>query len=520
MVQGKIIISGASTVPKLGCSFNRYRLTGGAKRYRSVPEFAPHAAWLLSSNRESMPCQCPGCPAGRERRKATKLEATRHSNPNPSSVYAVPIRDDTQADPSLLANPIISVAPLDVTVHPQRLTSHVVRQSRLFRKGELVWLALSTPLVDEAAPNPTIRAQSSIHYWPAIVEDYRLQSRLSAISLTDPSDYTIEQALTYQVKFICLAYSKVVFEDQLLAYKLHNPPQETIELIQTLPAPSSPLSRYPYWFRLHKEGSLPGAEIEEEAPVFDNPYMEAISQYAVALQVAAHIATMWTPCETWPSHSGLGGDDGPVSREDREFLGLWWGSELLVVGELALLSCSLAHLVPHPSISPHLSRAICDIAPEMALQTALVLDLRRVHTADVGGFERQSSRPPRRCIVSGRLFACVPHDPSSVPEANDPTTLPRQPPPGPQYQWESVLPPELEAHMDVSLVAGRYYPALPSYTTDFIEDVVRETIQARRPGMYDTPQPVEWMITRTEIMREGMRRARQELDAFWKGAQE
>jgi hypothetical protein len=224
----------------------------------------------------------------------------------------------------------------------------------------------------------------------------------------------------------------------------------------------------------------------------------------------------WTPCETWPSHSALNEDDSSVSREDREFLGLWWGSELLVVGELALLSCSLAHLVPHPSISPHFSRATCDVAPETALQTALVLDLRRVYTADVGGFRRQSSRPPRRCIVSGRIFACVPNDPSSVPEVHDPTVLPHQPPPGSQYRWESVLPPELEAHMDVSLVAGRYYPALPSYTTSFIEDGVGETMQALRPGMYDTPQPVEWMITRTEIVRECMRRGRQELDAFWK----
>ena len=333
----------------------------------------------------------------------------------------------------------------------------------------------------------------------------------------DPPDYITEQVLTYQAKFICLAYSKVVHENQLLAYKLHNPAQETIEFIQTLPTPSSPFSRYPYWFRLHKEGSLPGAEIEEEeAPVFDNPYMEAISQYAVALQVAAHVAMTWTPCETWASHNGLDEDDIFVSREDREFLSLWWGSELLVVGELALLSCSLAHLVPHPSISPHLSEAIPNIAPELALQTALVIDLRRIYTADTGGFEHRTSRPPRKCIVSGRVFACLPYDPSSVPKTHDPTMLPRQPPPGSQYRWESVLTPELEAHVDVSLVAGRYYPALPAHSTDLIEELAGEAMQARRPGMYDTPQPVEWMITRTEIMRECMRRARQELDAFWK----
>jgi len=431
----------------------------------------------------------------------------------PSNVSA----SDKQADPSPLAKPIITVAPLDVTAQAQRLTSHVARQSRSFRKGELVWLALNTPLVDEVAPNPTIRAQSSIRYWPAIVEDYRLQVTVSAIGLADPSDYIPEQILTYQVKFICLAYSKVVQENQLLAYKLHNPPQETIQYLQTLPAPSSPLSRYPYWFRLHKEGSLPGAEIEEgEAPVFDNPYIEATSQYAVALQVAAHVAMTWTPCETWPSHNNLDDDDSFISREDREFLGLWWSSELLLVGELALLSCSLAHLVPHPSISPHLSRAISNIAPELALQTALVLDLRRVYTADVGESERRSLRHPRKCTVSGRIFACVPHDPSSVPEAHDPTALPHQPPPGSRYRWESVLSPELEAHMDVSLVAGRYYPALPPHATNFIDEVVWETMQARRPGMYATPQPVEWMITRTEIMRECMRRARQELGDFWK----
>lgn len=490
-------------------------MTGGPRQYRSVPEFAPHAAWLLSPNRESIPCQCLHCPAGRERRKAIKLEATRH--PNPSSTSTIPIRDNKQANPSPLAKPIITVAPLDGPVQTQRLTSHLVRQSRSFRKGELVWLALDTPLVDEAAPNPTIRAQSSIRYWPAIVEDYRIQSKVSAVSLVDPPDYITEQVLTYQAKFICLAYSKVVHENQLLAYKLHNPAQETIEFIQTLPTPSSPFSRYPYWFRLHKEGSLPGAEIEEEeAPVFDNPYMEAISQYAVALQVAAHVAMTWTPCETWASHNGLDEDDIFVSREDREFLSLWWGSELLVVGELALLSCSLAHLVPHPSISPHLSEAIPNIAPELALQTALVIDLRRIYTADTGGFEHRTSRPPRKCIVSGRVFACLPYDPSSVPKTHDPTMLPRQPPPGSQYRWESVLTPELEAHVDVSLVAGRYYPALPAHSTDLIEELAGETMQARRPGMYDTPQPVEWMITRTEIMRECMRRARQELDAFWK----
>ena len=441
-----------------------------------------------------------------------KLEAKRSSG-----VSAALPREERQAEPSPLAGPIISVAPLEGAAQVQLLTSHVVRQSRSFRKGELVWLALNTPLVNEVVADPTLRAQSSIRYWPAIVEDYRLQSKVSAVDPEDPSDYTIEQVLTYQVKFICLAYSKVVWEDQLLAYKLHNPPQETIEYIQTLPAPSTPLSRYPYWFRLHKEGALLSSEIEEvDASVLDNPYMEAISQYAVALQVTAHVAMTWTPCETWPSHNGLDEDDSPVPHEDREFLCLWWGSELLVVGELALLSCSLAHIVPHPSISPHLSQAITNISPKLALQIALVLDLRRIYTADVGERERRSVRPPRKCVVSGRIFACVPHDLPLVPRAHDPTPFPRQPPPGSQYRWELVLLPEFEAHVDVSLVAGRYYPTLPPHATDSVEELVGEAMQARRPGMYDTPQPVEWMITRTEIMKECVRRARQELDGFWK----
>lgn len=444
-----------------------------------------------------------------------KLEAKRHSGP--PNVSAAPLKEEMQAEPSPLADPIITVAPLEGVAKAQLLTSHLVRQSRLFRTGELVWLALSTPLVNEAVADPTLRARSSIHYWPAIVEDYRLQSRVLAVDLADPADFTIEQVLTYQVKLICLACSKVVREDQLLAYKLHNPPQETIDYIQTLPAPSTPLSCYPYWFRLHKEGALTGAEIEEEDASFLNPYLEAISQYAVALQVTAHVAMMWTPCETWSSHNNLDEDDSPFAGEDREFLGLWWGSELLVIGELALLSCSLAHIVPYPSISSHLSQSITHISPERALQTALVLDLRRIYTADVGERERRSVRPPRKCVVSGRIFACVPSDPSLVLKAHDPTPFPRQPPPGSQYRWELVLLPELEAHIDVSLVAGRYYPALPPHPADLVEELAGETMQARRPGMHDTPQPVEWMITRTEIMKECVGRARQELDDFWKG---
>ena len=513
MVQGKTIISGVSRGPQtLHSSLNRS--TGGPKQFRSTLEFAPHAAWLLSPNRESILCQCPRCPAGRERRRSMKLESKKRSSPINTPI--VLLRGDQQAEPSSLANLSIAVTPREGTAQAHLLTSHVVRQSRLFRKGELVWLALSTPLVNEAAPDPTIRAQSSIRYWPAIVEDYRLQSIVSAVSLDDPPDYIVEQVLTYQVRFICLAYSKVVQENELLAYKLHNPLQETVEYIQTLPAPSIPLSRHPYWFRLYKEASLPGVEIEEEASVSDNPYMEAILQYAVALQVAAHIAMMWTPCETWPSHNHLDEDHSFVAHEDREFLGLWWGSELLVVGELVLLSCSLAHLVPHPSISPHLSLAMYNISPKLALRTALVLDLRRIYTADAEERERRSVRPPRRCIVSGRILACLPHDLPSVPNAHGSNPLPRQPPPGSQYRWESVLLPELEAHIEVSLVAGRYYPALPPYVTDVVEELTGEVVQARRPGMYDTSQPIEWMATRTEIIKECMRRARQELDTFWK----
>jgi hypothetical protein len=338
-----------------------------------------------------------------------------------------------------------------------------------------------------------------------------------AVSPEDPSDYITEQELTYQVKFICLAYSTVVQGNELLAYKLHNPPQETIDYIQSLPAPSTPLSRYPYWFRLHKEGSLPGAEIEEEeGSAFDNPYIEAVPMYAVALQVAAHVAMTWTPCETWLSHNDTDEDDSSISREDRKFLGLWWGGELLVVGELVLLSCNLAHLVSHTSMSPHLTQAISNISPKLTFQIALVLDLRRIYTTEAGERERRSARPPRRCIVSGRIFACVPHDASSVSKAHDPALLPRQPPPGSQYRWEPVLMPELEAHVEVSLVSGRYYPALPPHRTALIEDLVGEMMQARRPGMYDTPQPVEWMKTRTDIMKECTRRARQELGAFWR----
>lgn len=191
------------------------------------------------------------------------------------------------------------------------LTVRDVQNIRYFRKGELVWCALSPPV-----EGPHSEADA-ILFWPGLVdvvttkaiavprEDHGLRNGdVDATESASPTSspkvqitWSVKQQTSYRVKLLATAHSCLLSDAELLPYLSYAPAETLLESLRdALPeALQSDTSR-----ALASDPAMMSPfnpqDVTMSAP---DRYKEAITPYTLAIQIASHIATYWSPTDQW-----------------------------------------------------------------------------------------------------------------------------------------------------------------------------------------------------------------------------
>ncbi|EIW79400.1 hypothetical protein CONPUDRAFT_145439 [Coniophora puteana RWD-64-598 SS2] len=367
------------------------------KRFRSVPEFIPHAVWLFQDptlNRAN--CACKYCNKRPQREITEQLgllpkrgsPATDSRGPSASAPHRMRAARggaSASAGPSRgggggggaarevrrLVKPYASVrraarpvklAPPGPTQTMSRersndlraLYAHVLRGSadgsaegqgegegeaeddqydplapgrRWFREGEVLWCALDPVIL---GPNGEADA---IMFWPGIVEEVKIKAtpvrvdakmedgaanangtsreeggeKNGAEAPKEPGTTKIEdgeevpwkvsQGFQYKMRLLATQQCYYGTPSLLIPYSAYTVPHELFAAIDSLPPhllrPSTFASRSGSSFEVYP----PPEAVERMDP--QERFEQAAGPYALALQIAAGIATFWTPTDEW-----------------------------------------------------------------------------------------------------------------------------------------------------------------------------------------------------------------------------
>ncbi|KAF9073278.1 hypothetical protein BDP27DRAFT_1417405 [Rhodocollybia butyracea] len=306
-------------------------------KFRSVPEFIPHAIWLFGDMEGN--CDCKYCSKRKSQREITEDFQGRGiiqtTSPGPSSPNRLAgVKRKPLPSSGLRNNPITyaaiqkarlrkpsnfivpkAPAPVEQILDLQEAhsdTALILR--RWHRNDELVWVALEHPIEGPRRDVDIIKA------WPAIVEEAstRPETTPSVVLPTQNGvssfpDYNPESPpwktthhTKYKLKLLGTSCSLVTRDDQVLSYQAYLPPTELIAALQEVP-----LSQVR--FDSEYTTNFTPVRVTNPADPFVPPptFEEATGPYALAIQIASQIAGFWNLTDDWEFKFAFR-DDKPV----------------------------------------------------------------------------------------------------------------------------------------------------------------------------------------------------------------
>ncbi|KAF5350260.1 hypothetical protein D9758_007792 [Tetrapyrgos nigripes] len=296
-------------------------------KFRSVPEFIPHAIWLFEDPKmDSANCKCKYC-AKKAQREITAnmgqsgiLPPSPTASPGPSARRPITRKPDPKT--SNLRNPAYHASVQKVKppkyIRPSRhlVPGHMQAESasdlravhsqsqmklkRWLREDEVVWCALKTPI-----PGPQ-GGRDSIRFWPGIVDDIRVKpetfprpdSAPIPGSSNRPYDYenppwAVKQYTQYKVKLLASKCELVIPDDQVLPYLAHQPRAELIAALTDVPPASLKYDDE------HTAVFNPCPDMNSETPSSPPSFVEAAGPFALAIEIASKAAHYWGLTDEW-----------------------------------------------------------------------------------------------------------------------------------------------------------------------------------------------------------------------------
>ncbi|KAG1770685.1 hypothetical protein EDD22DRAFT_865505 [Suillus occidentalis] len=289
-----------------------------AKRFRSVPEFIPHALWLLTDpTLDRSNCNCKYC----NKKPQREITASMGLLQNPQPPKERPNRDQEKSSRDKERfRPYVGVRRMPKPVRPPAPKQSMLRERnsdlscaygtevkvrRWFRDGELLWCALNTPIDGPSGPG----GDDSIFFWPGLVEETRMKptpvlkdtdmdtldgpSNGHPTSHADSSNgdeevpWIIRHDLSYKMKLLGISQSVYISDQLVLPYQSVAPSDELIQAIHAVsyedldPDPARTLAFNPY---------STSSEVT---------FAKAAAPYGIALQIGANISGYWTPTDDW-----------------------------------------------------------------------------------------------------------------------------------------------------------------------------------------------------------------------------
>ncbi|KAH9004752.1 hypothetical protein EDB86DRAFT_3240635 [Lactarius hatsudake] len=328
-----------------------------AKRFRSVPEFVPHALWLMTDpTLDRRNCECKYCAKVPQRVISENLGYKHRTTPGSSPAPGLGVhrvgRDRERRSPRSAPGEYATVrrAPKP---KPERGPTQVMLQERYadvqamyadtnaemrrwFRVGELVWCALDPPIrgTDATAnyhvlaglgqrrcraPNrrPYTRRTATLKWKTGQSRSPTSAGELGQSNGTGsnvaipytitphtgntkpmterPLPWTVRQKNVYKVKLLAVNHDYIAVETQVLPYHSYKPSYDLIQALQDVPIEQI----------THKPDEIaafnpcPPELLNAEPSADDRRFAESTAPYTLALEIAAGIGVCWTPTDEW-----------------------------------------------------------------------------------------------------------------------------------------------------------------------------------------------------------------------------
>ncbi|KAF8216578.1 hypothetical protein K438DRAFT_1703576 [Mycena galopus ATCC 62051] len=421
-------------------------------RFRSVPEFIPHAIWLMGDGSDT--CKCKYCSKKPQREITSSMGnlLRNSSTPSPSrpprpkverkTVLPKPrLADRLQSTKIYAAVQKSSVALPKMSPHIQATKSMLVERNndireacrpvldgtlpRWFREGELVWCALQQPIMH----SPDL--SDGIYFWPAIIDEVKLH--IDSVPTGDYSTpWVTTQSTTYKVQFLAIQRSYHFPDTKIIPYQTYIIPSTILQEMVARPVDEWDLSA-------DKLTAFEPCPPDASLPIFS----DALTPLAVALQIASALSGLWCLTDDWdakltlpsrppPPHSSLqsaieaaganNANMGSISSGPRgqglpppprvvsqtRFQGMWWGGERIWADDLVRLKVPRNCLAPMgaqhifaPSGPGEKSRLLAesrggDSTPYGAISRGVFMKIDTIFLLDGVG--------KRECRVTGMLY--------------------------------------------------------------------------------------------------------------------
>lgn len=492
----------------LGCEY--------VAKFRTANEFSPHLYWLCTHEPKAenrMRCKCKYCSNNKSQQAVNSTlgfsEKAMNSSPSSSKRISQNKRKAeeeiqqkdihkrrTTADASTIrANRVNNPKPARKSYPNQStnaskkataFTGPYVNKDRdrdlselkcSFRLAELVWCKLDEPINGESEGHADVK----VEYWPAMCEERVLISDPEVTNDSNPigkpnspdegtptggvrtrrkssqpqvlappnsnhGEITLKVEQRYQWKVRLLGTSDVFWksEEDLLAYL-----------------------NYPTPFNLYKINISPsslkhiqdGHESERPSIKSFKTLSEAITAFALSLQISVHIKNYWTLMDRYdiPSlkkiESSLADEELQILYEDSAlpwFQYLWWGAEKIWCGELIRLMVSAEDL-------------------PLGLRSKSKGSENRCYFLKITGIYRNDQE---KGMIKGPIFELANESQSKLDELSNEIEFSESlhsashlsivkrymplPPPG--FYFRRLTPIGKEHHLVLQHIAGRYYP--------------------------------------------------------------
>ncbi|KAA1470251.1 hypothetical protein DENSPDRAFT_817793 [Dentipellis sp. KUC8613] len=326
-----------------------------AKRFRSIPEFVPHAIWLMQDpTLDRSNCECKYCAKKPQRLISEGLGFKPHTSTSGSTPLPSrrPPREGRgrvpreQREPRPYATVRRAPKAAKQLVGPQQIMVHErcddlqavyseldTSLRRWFREGEVVWCALVPPI---KGPDETIT------FWPGLVQDTQVKAEAiprdplasthsadgdyemedgtmphqagastnaaegsssqappaeSAPAATrgdSPVPWTIRQKTLYKVKLLGINQQYIAADDHVLPYQGYTPSQALLRAMQA----SFASKGIPSPEEMASFNPCPD-DVDDSTPAAHVRFADAVAPYSVAIQIAAGVVGYWTPTDEW-----------------------------------------------------------------------------------------------------------------------------------------------------------------------------------------------------------------------------
>ncbi|KAF7370540.1 Actin-related protein 8 [Mycena sanguinolenta] len=403
-------------------------------RFRSVPEFIPHAVWLMGDGSDA--CKCKYCTKKPQREITSSMGNLLRTSSTPSPTRpARPKTEKPEKKNILTKQPrladrlqnVKTYAAVQKSVSLPKTSPHIQTKSvmlvernnhlrdacrpasegslpRWFRDGELVWCSLAEPIM---RPNEG----DAIEFWPAIIDEMHNRVEPTRIPHDDvPADAASTPWRSYLLP-----------DAMIIPYQTYLIPSTILQAMVDRPVPEWDLSP-DQLTSFDPCPPLPGP-----LPTFS----DALTPLALALQIASTLSGFWSLTDEWdakltlpPTNSLVptmqiwapfptaprGQGPPPPLRvvHQTRFQGFWWGGERIWADDLVRLKVPRNCLAPMgaqhifaPSGPGPKSRSIAesrggDPTPYGASSRGVFMKIDTIFLVEGSG--------KRECRVTGMLY--------------------------------------------------------------------------------------------------------------------